>query len=241
MTIIGIGEHAARRALDRPIPGRRPDPGRRSAIGRRAGSPSDPGRVRHLGTDDPSSQRIRIVDAALRCLARQGLAKTTLDDVAREARFSRATLYRAFPGGKESVMAAVVETEAARMFSALAVVMGEAHDLEDVLVAGMTEATRLLGSHPALTFLVAHEPGTVLPHLAFGEMDELLRHVGDAAAPFFARWLEPEQAARAAEWAVRIMLSYLSCPSPGVDLADPDSARRLVRRFVLPGIQALRE
>jgi hypothetical protein len=71
-------------------------------------------------------------------------------------------------------------------------------------------------------------------------MDRLLLHAGDVAAPFFARWLEPEQAARAAEWAVRIVLSYLSCPSDGVDLTDAESTRRLVRRFVLPGIQALR-
>src|SRR3974390_501568 len=93
--------------------------------------------VRHLGTDDRSSQRVRIVDATLRRMATHGVRKTTLDDVAREAGVSRATLYRTFPGGKEAVLAAVVETEAARFFSALAVVMGEAHDLEDVLVAGM--------------------------------------------------------------------------------------------------------
>jgi AcrR family transcriptional regulator len=173
-------------------------------------------------------------------VARQGLAKTTLDDIAREARFSRATLYRAFPGGKDAVMAAVVETEAARFFSALAVAMGEAHDLEDVLVAGMVEAARRLTSHDALLYLLEHEPGVVLRHLAFAEMDRLLLHAGDVAAPFFARWLEPEQAARAAEWAVRILLSYLSCPSAAVDLTQPQSTRRLVRQFVLPGIQALR-
>ena len=30
-------------------------------------------------------RRVRVVDAALACIARQGTAKTTLDDVAREA------------------------------------------------------------------------------------------------------------------------------------------------------------
>src|SRR6185437_2489660 len=82
--------------------------------------------VRHLGTDDRSTPRVRIVDAALRCLARQGVAKTTADDIAREAGLSRATLYRAFPGGKDGVLHAVVETETARLFSELAVAMGEA-------------------------------------------------------------------------------------------------------------------
>lgn len=196
--------------------------------------------VRHLGTDDRSSQRIRVVDAALGCLARQGTAKTTVDDIAREARLSRATLYRAFPGGKEAILAAVVETEVARLFSALAVVMGAAGDLEDVLVAGMTEAARRISEHRALAYLCEHEPGVVLPHLTFDEMDRLLEVAGDFATPFFARWLEPDQSARAAEWAVRIVLTYLAAPAEGADLTDPVATRRIVRRFVLPGIQALR-
>ena len=183
---------------------------------------------------------MRIVDGALRCMARQGIAKTTVDDIARESRLSRATVYRTFPGGKEGILAAVVETEVARLFSSLAVVMGEATDLEDVLVAGMVESARRLRSHGALAYLLEHEPGAVLPYLTFGELDRLLLVAGDLAAPFFARWLEPEQASRAAEWAVRIVLAYCSGPPAGTDLADPDDARALVRAFVLPGILALR-
>jgi len=196
--------------------------------------------VRHLGADDRSSQRVRIVDAALRRLATHGLRKTTLDDVAREAGISRATLYRTFPGGKEAVLAAVVETETARFFSGLAVVMGDAGDLEDVLVAGMVEAARRLSEHRALVYLLTHEPEVVSPWMAFGGMDRLLLAASDFAAPFFGRWLEPDQAARAAEWGVRIVLSYLAAPTRGSDLTDPDQARHLVSTFVLPGITALR-
>src|SRR5471032_28339 len=73
-------------------------------------------------------QRVRLADAALRCVARQGIAKTTLDDVARAAGCSRATVYRVFPGGKDGLMSAVVDTEVARFFSALALRMGAAAD-----------------------------------------------------------------------------------------------------------------
>ncbi|HVT41431.1 MAG TPA: helix-turn-helix domain-containing protein [Acidimicrobiales bacterium] len=198
------------------------------------------GVLRHLGADDRSSTRVRIVDGALACLARQGIAKTTVDDIARAARLSRATVYRTFPRGKEGILAAVVETEVARLFSSLAVVMGEAADLEDVLVAGMVEAARQLRDHAALAYLLEHEPGAVLPYLTFGQMDRLLFVSGDLAAPFFARWLEPEQASRAAEWAVRIVMAYCADPSPDTDLTDPAHTRALVRRFVLPGILALR-
>ena len=196
--------------------------------------------IHHLGSDDRSSTRVRIVDATLACLARQGLGKTTLDDIAREANFSRATLYRTFPGGKDSILAAVGETEVARLFSSLAVVLGEATDLEDVLVDGMVEAAQRLSAHSALAYLLLHEPGVVLPHLTFADMDRILITAGNFAAPFFARWLEPEQASRAAEWAVRIVLAYVADPAPDTDLTDPEDTRDLVRRFVLPGILALR-
>jgi AcrR family transcriptional regulator len=196
--------------------------------------------LRHLGADDRSSTRVRMVDAALACLARQGLGKTTVDDIAREAGFSRATLYRTFPGGKDAVIAAVVETEVARLFSSLAVVMGEATDLEDVLVAGMVESARRLSGHGALAYLLIHEPDVILPRLIFAEMDRILFTAGDFAAPFFARWLSPDEASRAAEWAVRIVLTYLADPAPGTDLSDPGETRALVRAFVMPGILALR-
>jgi AcrR family transcriptional regulator len=196
--------------------------------------------LRHLGADDRSSTRVRIVDATLACMARQGSGKTTVDDIAREAGFSRATLYRTFPGGKDAVVAAVVETEVARLFSSLAVVMGEATDLEDVLVAGMVEAARRLSDHDALAYLVLHEPDVILPRLIFADMDRILFIAGDFAAPFFARWLSPDQASRAAEWAVRIVLAYLADPAPATDLSDPEDTRALVRTFVMPGILALR-
>ncbi len=196
--------------------------------------------MRHLGADDRSSTRVRLVDGALSCLARQGIAKTTVDDIARAAGLSRATAYRAFPRGKEGILAAVVETEVARLFSSLAVVMGEAADLEDVLVAGMVESARWLRGHEPLAYLLEHEPAAVLPFVTFGGFDQVMRVASDLAAPFFARWLEPDQASRAAEWAVRIVMAYCSDPSPHADLTVPADTRALVRTFVLPGILALR-
>ncbi len=199
-----------------------------------------PGAITFLGTDDRSSVRVRVVDGALRCLARHGVAKTTVDDIAREAGLSRATLYRTFPGGRDAVLAAVVETETARFFSALAVAMGEATDLEEALVSGLTTSTRWLRNHRALCFVAEHEPGLVLPQLAFAGLDRVLRVAGDFVAPFLGRWLEPEDAGRAGEWAARIVLAYVADRDGGWSLADLDAARHVVRTFVLPGIDALR-
>jgi AcrR family transcriptional regulator len=196
--------------------------------------------IRHLGADDRSSTRVRLVDGALECLARQGITKTTVDDIARAAGLSRATAYRTFPRGKEGILAGVVETEVARLFSSLAVAMGEAGDLEDVLVAGMVASARWLRGHEPLTYLLEHEPGAVLPYVTFDGFDRVMQVASDLAAPFFARWLEPEQASRAAEWGVRIVMAYTSDPSPHAELTDPADTRALVRTFVLPGILALR-
>jgi hypothetical protein len=91
-----------------------------------------------------------------------------------------------------------------------------------------------------LSYLLEHEPGAVLPYVTFGGFDRVMRVASDLAAPFFARWLEPEQASRAAEWGVRIVMAYSSDPSPYADLTDPADTRALVRAFVLPGILALR-
>jgi AcrR family transcriptional regulator len=190
--------------------------------------------------DEPrTSQRLRIVDAALACLARQGTAKTTVDDIAREAALSRATLYRSFPGGKDAILAAVVHTEVTRLFAVLAEAMGEADDLESVLVAAIVESVRRLRSHGALGYLLAFEPGVILPHLTFSKMDELLAVTTEFAAPFFERWLDPQDAPRAAEWTVRIVSSYFSTPGTTFDLAEEADARRLVRIYVLPGLLAL--
>ncbi len=185
-----------------------------------------------------SSQRVRLADAALQCIARQGIAKTTLDDVARAAGCSRATVYRVFPGGKDGLVSAVVDTEVARFFSALALRMGAASDLEDVLVVGMTEAALRITEHPGLSYLLEHEPEVILPHLTFSHMDSVLSVSSTFTAPFLGRWLDHDEAKRVAEWAARIVLSHLLCPSDGVDLTDESRVRRLVRTFVLPGDRA---
>ncbi len=46
--------------------------------------------------------RERLLQATYDCVARWGLAKTTVEDAAREAGVSRATVYRYFPGGVTS-------------------------------------------------------------------------------------------------------------------------------------------
>jgi AcrR family transcriptional regulator len=183
-------------------------------------------------------QEARIIDATLRCIGRWGMAKTTLDDIARQSGYSRATVYRIFPGGKDGLVERVASVEIARFFRGVADRLDAAQSLEDLLVVGIAEVARRLRDHEALQFVLAHEPEVILPKLAFSHQDEVLRAATAFAAPYLARWLGHEESARAAEWVARIVLSYTSNPADHVDMGDEDSVRSLVRAFVLPGLVA---
>lgn len=180
----------------------------------------------------------RILDAAVRCVARWGITKTTLDDIAREAGVSRATAYRAYPGGKETVVDAMVCDELDGFTTALDARLARAADLEDVLVAGITFASGTLTGHRALQYLLAHEPEQVLPHVSFGRFDEVLAAASRLAAPHLARFVGDQRASRTAEWITRLVLSYTLAPSPSYDLTATDDVRRLVRAHLLPGLAA---
>ena len=177
----------------------------------------------------------RVISATLRCIARWGLTKTTLDDVAREAGVSRATVYRIVPGGKEGLMNLVSAAELNRFFLSLDTAVKAVDSLEDTLVTAVVTAARHLEEHGALRFMITHEPNLVLPRFAFTNLDLILANVRVFAAPYIEQWLG-DDAGPTAEWVARIVLSYVVTPSPEFNLADEESARRLVRTYVLPGL-----
>jgi AcrR family transcriptional regulator len=183
-----------------------------------------------------SDQAVRIVEAAVRCIARWGVGKTTVDDVAREAGVSRATVYRVFPGGKDRIVELLLRHELSRFFDQVRTRLDAAETLEDLVTEGMTEAMRFVQGHEALRYLLLHEPELVLPFLAFHRAGQLLTAAAAFTAPHLARFLPPERADAAAEWVARVALSYALDPSPSIDPDDGTSIRRLVRTFVLPGL-----
>ncbi len=186
-------------------------------------------------TRAPHAARARLIEAALTCVARCGVSKTTLDDVAREAGVSRATLYRVFRGKRE-LFGAVVEQEAALLSLGLEIAAAEATDLEGVLVALATTASRALSEHAPLRTVMLMEPELLLPNLAFGEADSFLRRASEMVAPVLERFLPADHVDRGAEWAVRVFLSYMCSPSEAVSLSDGQSIRTLVRDFVVPAL-----
>ena len=72
-----------------------------------------------LPREDPDSVEGRIIAAARECCRQWGWAKTSLDDVARAAGMSRATVYRYFPGGRAALKEAVSRHDTIDFFCVL--------------------------------------------------------------------------------------------------------------------------
>ena len=176
----------------------------------------------------------RVVEGALRAIARFGLAKLTVDDVAREAGISRATLYRYFPG-RGAVLAAVVRSETERLQRGLDEALGETTTLAEALTAVSGFGARAFAGHEALQHLLATEPGAVLPHLCFSGADTLLTVCADRIRPHLCRFMGPLEARRTGEWLARIVLSYGLAPPP--DGAIEGAVLGVVREFVIPAAE----
>jgi AcrR family transcriptional regulator len=209
-----------------------------------AGSPPSP---------HARDSRARVIAAALRCVARFGVSKTTVDDIAREAGLSRATLYRTFPGGRDEVLVAVVESEISSFFSELDAQLDAAASIEELLVVALVSSAEQLVRHEALRFLLAYEPEVVVPFIAFQGFDSVLLAASRHLGPYLQPHLGETQARRVAEWMARLVVSHVVSP-PGAagDLGlgstrptlqpaaiGEERARRLVRQFVMPGIHVL--
>jgi AcrR family transcriptional regulator len=178
----------------------------------------------------------RATTALLVCIARFGLSKTTLDDVAREAGCSRATLYRYFDG-KAALVRRAVDVEIERLTSRAVAAAGAHDSLLDATVAAVVTGARDLVAHEALQFLLAHEPESILGQLAFGPGDRVLVRVGDALAPAFARWLTLADSQRAGDWVARVLRSYVLMPEPSIDLTNVAAAHDFLRELVVPALE----
>ena len=193
--------------------------------------------LREPVTDEPllDEPGARILDATMTCLTRFGFAKTTIDDVAREAGCSRATVYRYF-ANRNALVVAAVDRELAVLTDAITAAAAAADTLEDAIVAMFVTAARRITAHAALQRALELEPEVVLPSLSFEGGDRLFAEATERFAPVFARFLPPDRAPRAAGWCTRVLLAYLHPDRSPLSMTDDESVRALVRRHVIPAV-----
>ena len=188
-------------------------------------------------SDGGGELEARILDAGLVLVARWGVGKTSLSDIAKQAGCARATVYRAFPGGKQQLFADLAQRELTGYVEAIVDAIDSADDLAEAVTRGLVVAARLLRDHEADQSVLELEPELLVPFLGFKQVDRLYDHVSVAVAPHLERLVAPERAAWLAEWSARAFITYLFNPTPDLDLAVVDDARRLVSSFVIPAFE----
>jgi AcrR family transcriptional regulator len=178
----------------------------------------------------------QLIDAAVRCVARWGIRKTSLDDIAREAGVSRATAYRVFPGGKERVVEVLFQHRARCLFQDWSAELHGAPNLEELLVVGVGAALRLPVDDEVTRAVLTHEPELVLPHFAFDRLDRVFDVAVALCGPHLRRFVRDDDVRAASELLARTVLTFAFRPAPWLDPHDPAAVRRLVRTYLLPAL-----
>jgi AcrR family transcriptional regulator len=180
------------------------------------------------------------LDAAVRCMRRNGIRRTTMVQVADEAGVSRAWLYRNYPDKTALLGAALIRQDEAFWAGAHRRIR-----VSRSLAAQVATAVRYSREQP---------PDALVLELRVTEPEELAAILGVGvreAMPGMAAFWRPylEQArergevradldiARAAEWVMRIVLSLVTVPGDAVEVDDPASVRRFVEEFLVAGLR----
>ncbi len=199
------------------------------------------------GADAPTSRegaRRRLVEAARACVARTGLAKTTIEDVATEANVSRQTVYRYFADRDELLLAGILAELASQEVvpdrsEAMARSARTPEDAVASLVEGVVTTLGSIAANPVLASLLATEGESVRATLE-GASHALFRGYADELRP----WLVLGQDAgllrsdvhpdEIAELVLRITLSLMTIDGPVH--RDPDELRRYLCTFLTPAL-----
>jgi AcrR family transcriptional regulator len=188
---------------------------------------------RRWGGDRPADAKERLVDAAETCFDRLGLARTTIDDIAREAHVSRATVYRHVRDRDELVLA-VLEREAHRF--AVRMGSGQAKTVDDAIVDGIVFALREVPTQPRLALLMQPGAATVIPGAWEVLYQQSLAVLGPLLEQASGSLRDDLPVEEVVEWVLRTVLSLLAMPSP-VE-RDERELRAFLGRFLVPGLLA---
>jgi len=191
---------------------------------------------------DEELMRDRILDAALKCFSQIGIAKTSLQDVARVAELSRGTVYRYFED-RRALVDAAIKRGSQQYWADATAALGKQATLADQVgalaeVAARTQAVqhtrdRLVNGDTGLMRMLVEDAGETLQHTM-----EFLRPYVEAAAERgeIRPDIDPDEAS---EWLARAIMSIISVPaSPTFNVSRPRSVGRFVARHAVAGLAA---
>jgi AcrR family transcriptional regulator len=180
----------------------------------------------------PDAARERLLDAAARCIARDGLAATTIASVAGEAGVSRPTVYRYFDDRDELIRASL-RVAAERLRTVVLERIVELSSPGDMIVEAVVVAVHEMPADDVLhaiwnsAALDASVVETFTEPAAIAWVRGCLAPIVDAAG-----W-SGRDADEAVEMTLRVVLSLLVTPAPR---RSPAQLRAFLRRRLLPGL-----
>jgi AcrR family transcriptional regulator len=169
------------------------------------------------GLPAPPAQLDPYLDAAARCFTRHGIRRTSVQDVARELRVDRTTVYRQV-GNVDRIVRLLMARELHRLLEALPASLLDLRG-PDVIVDVLATVVAYGRNHPVLAKVVADEPELIGPFLVT-EAPALLDQIAALLVPALQAAMDAGELARrdpdaVAHFLVRLCLSYLLAPPPG--------------------------
>ncbi|NKQ56758.1 TetR/AcrR family transcriptional regulator [Amycolatopsis sp. K13G38] len=192
---------------------------------------------RNAVTDAPGLVE-KVLTAADECFEHYGIAKTTMEDVARAAGISRATLYRYF-ADRESLLTALVRRRARVNMKTARAYLKRRPTIEARIADGIVRNVRRGKHDPLMRLLVSPEQMALATKLLEGTglANELTRELWEPVLR------EAQQAGEIApevdvvelcEWIAHLEIMFIS------QVEDSPEAfawvRRMVERFVVPAL-----
>jgi len=176
----------------------------------------------------------RIVAAAGRLIASQGLRATSVDDIAASAGCGRATVYRYFPGGRAELLDVTLDQGVDRIFASCSQVTDHAATLAEAAAGTINIAVLELSNDEVVQQLLVDEPDTIATLISPVRIEPLFERASEWGIANFSRFVEPAVAAHVGEWCARVVTDHLRSPAPVIDITDAALARALVDTFLIP-------
>jgi AcrR family transcriptional regulator len=158
-----------------------------------------------------------VLDAAAECLARHGISKTTLSDIAREMGVAPSTVYRKV-GSVDNVTMLVFAREAQRFLARIPATFAAATGPKSITMV-MADAITTLADNPVAAKVLRDE-GDWMGRMVTRQLDHLLAQGVEVTAPLLtaamaAGLIRQQDPHLLAHWMLRIALAALVAPPPG--------------------------
>lgn len=182
--------------------------------------------------------RDRLLDAAENCLARYGASKTSMEDVAKTAGLSRATVYRYFEN-REALLQGLGSRQAASLAQEALGYLGQFDNVADWLVEGVLFSLREIPKRPAFAALTMSLDTSSASRLFLGSTG-MIEIGANVLNPMFATAKaqglirEDIEVDMLIEWLLRVLWTYLNAPSQVA--TDEEGMRKLFRMMLIPAV-----